>query len=232
MNSIEKYDIWFTIRVVHEYYDNGNCPVALTPSRETISFFRRNGIIYKMTGNNKWVLLTQSKDIALETAGTLCFEMIPQGNIFYYITELPQKKDNDDYILEKSLTVGKWMNILIPFDNVKEEIDIELGAKFKYWEFIIIPRYTTDNVILRIEEKRNRITFGDMEEISFPGVGKAFRVSTVEKNKIKETQGYVVRLYEIRSNGERLLSGNIPLPRPDEVSMTQPEDTVAIYFYI
>lgn len=232
MNSIEKYDIWFTIRVVHEYYDNGNCPVALTPSRETISFFKRNGIICKMTGNNKWVLLTQSKDFALETAGILSFEMIPQDNIFYYITELPQKKDNDDYILEKSLAVGKWMNVLIPFDNVKEEIDIGLRTKFKYWEFVIIPRYADDNVILRIEEKRNRITFGDMEEIGFPGVGKAFRVSTVEKNKIKETQEHVVRLYEIRSNGERLLSGNIPLPRPDEVSMTQPEDTVTTYFYI
>jgi hypothetical protein len=232
MNRIEKYDIWFTIRVVHEYYDNGNCLVALTPSRETMNFFRRNGIIYKMMGHNKWALLTQSKDFSLDAADTFCFEMIPQHNILYYVTELSQKKENENYILEKNPAVGKWMNVLVPFDIVEEEINIELKTKLKYWEFIIIPRYATDNANLRIEEKRNRITFGDIGETLFPGVGKVFRVSTIEKNKMKETQEYVVRLYEIRSNGERLLSGDIPLPRPDELSMTQPEDTVTTYFYI
>ncbi|WP_165021218.1 hypothetical protein [Dysgonomonas sp. ZJ279] len=232
MNSIERYYIWFTIHITHEYYDNENCPIVLAPSRETILFFRRNRIIYKMTEQNKWILLAQSEDFIMDTTDTLCFEMIPQDNIFYYVTELPQQAGTENYILEKNSVVGKWMNVLIPSGSINEEIDIKLESKLKYWEFIIIPRYTANNANLRIEEKRDRIKFGDIEETQFPRVGKAFRVSTVEKNKAKETQDYVIRLYEIRSNGERLLSGNIPRPRPDEPSITQPRDTVTTYFYI
>lgn len=232
MSSIEKYDIYFSIRVTHEYYGNRDCPISLAPSQDTKSFFIQNQIIYKKMGRNKWVLLVQSEDFMPDITYILCFEIIPQDNLFYYVTGIPPEKEAGNYVLEKNPTIGKWMNILIPSDNVKKEVGIQLDAKLKYWEFIIIPRHTVNDVILRIEEKHNRLKFGYIEEAQLPGVGRAFRVSTIEKNKAKEIQEYTIRLYEIRNNGERLLSGNIPAPRPDEASVARPGDTVTTYFYI
>jgi len=234
MNSIEKYAIWFTIRVVHEYFDYRSCPVVLAPSQETMNFFRRNGMIYKMMERNKWALLSLSMDFSSDAIDTLCFEMMPQDSVLYYVTGLLQEEENEIYALEENPTVGKWIQVRIPFDKVKEEINIKIRAKPKYWEFIIIPKHSnsSNSLKLRIEEKRGRIKFNDIEELQFPGKGKAFRTFTTEKIKAKEIHDYIIHLYETKNNGERLLCSNIPVPRPDEFSIIEPRDTVTTYFYI
>lgn len=229
---MEKYEIWFTIRVSHEYYENENCPILIEPSGETRDFLQRNKIIYKKRARNQWVLLAQFENFSPEINNALFFEIIPKDNMFYYVTEQSSKKNNDNYTLESNPNAGKWMNLLIYVDNIKEEVDIKFNSKSKYWEFVIIPRHISNTSTLKIEEKRKTIKFGNIEETQFPGVEKAFRVSTKEKNKLNNKSNYVIRLYEVRENGERLLSRYIPLPHPDSFSITQPNDTITTYFYI
>ncbi len=57
------------------------------------------------------------------------------------------------------------------------------------------------------------------------------RITTREKVALSERPEYRFQLWEVRESGERLLEGNVGLPRPDESSLSRSADTIATYFY-
>lgn len=234
MSSSEKYEIWFSLTVEHEYYGTENCPVQLHISHETKFLFKQYRILCRRMKVNQWAFLTQSLEIEDEHTSNLYFELIPEDKILYYITDI--QEDNvkgQNYELKRSSEINKWIELIIPIERDMRDINISFNSKSKYLEYIVVNKNQKDNIQLKIEEKQKRINFGKLEILEDLSLGKGFRIISNEKIKLKKAyENYMLQLFELKSNGERILCNNLPFPQPTETSISSPYDTITTYYYI
>lgn len=233
MSSSEKYNIWFSVAIEHEYYGTQHCPVQLQASPDSAFIFRRYNILCRKVDKNKWIFLSLPFSPDDEDIACLHFDLLPQNNIIYYVTgTLSVRSEEKNCEIKKSPEINKWMEVTVPFKETMEDIIISFGSKSKYWEFLIINRSQKDGVELKIEEKQRRVAFNDAEIVENPAFGKAYQIKTTDMLKMKEIYDYAFRLFEVKNTGERLISGHLPAPSPMEASILSPDDTITTYFYI
>lgn len=234
MSSSEKYDVWFSLTVEHEYYKAEHCPIQLHIPPQTAFLFKRHGILWRRVKINKWVFLAMSLDFEDEDISAFCFELIPQDDTLYYVTDiLPNGKEGKNYIMKNSSEANKWIEITVPFQQKMEDVLISIESKSKYWEYILINRTRNNSTELKIEEKQKRIEFSRSEMIDDQILGEVFRIKTTDVIKMKEVyDNYAVQLFEIKNIGEQILCNYLPFPRPQEASLSNPNDTITTYFYI
>ncbi len=235
---METYKIWFYITVSHEYYLEEGCPVSLTPAADTKGFFCKYGILFKRQAADKWAVLINGRYSLKELLmyniySGLSFELRPDDKIFYYLSgDIYQ----DGTFSVKDLNIPRvWKTIKVDLeyliDKAPEEVNIRISSVYKYYEYIFIPKYTRENIKIKLKEERARIRFGNVEKIKFPGVPFAFRFVSEDKIKLSLSNSLKFQLWETRDGGERLISGCVPEPSPDECSVSDPKDVLASYFY-
>lgn len=234
MSSSEKYKIWFSLTIEHEYYGTEYCPVQLHISQETTSLFKRYGILCRKMKVNQWIFLAQSLEIENEHTVNLHFELKPEDMTLYYVTDIIEDNQRThNYEMKICTEINKWIELIIPIQQSMPDIHVAFNSKSKYLEYVIINRFQKDNIQIRIEEKQQRIKFTESKVLEDFSLGKGFRITSIDKLKMKKAyENYMFQLFEIRSDGERILSNNLPFPRPDETSITSPYDTITTYYYI
>jgi len=235
MINSEKYKVWFSLRVVHDYYESDYCPIRMKILPDTLHLFKKYGILCRRTKFNQWSFLTQNLEIEEdEDTANLYFELIPEDNILHYLTDvLINNQEEKNYEIKFSTEINKWINLIIPIGKHMTDIDISLNSKSKYLEYIIINRYQKDNIKQKIEEKQKRIKFTESQIVEDLSLGEGFCIISTNKIKIKQSyKNFTLQLFEIKNNGERILCNNLPFPKPQEASLLRPYDTITAYYYI
>ncbi len=217
MNRIEKYIPYLEIYVEHGYYA-GAPPVELEPDVDTAHFFRRTGWVFRALGQGRWVVLKREEE---REKFVPVFKVIPTDPLFHYVTERAEGAE-----VEIVNHHGTWCLLKCPPDKVV----LRLYPPEKHLEFVLIPRHTGPSAVIEMREVRGRVEFLPPERAELLGM-KALRVVSKEMVPLTEKHDHRFRLLEIRDSGERLLTGDVPSPRPDESSLADPQGTVTTYFY-
>jgi len=241
MNRIETYRHWIRIQITHEYYVSGALPLNLSPAKETKDFLFKSGILFRKYSDNQWNLLLPSADSAAkalslwaEEIPVMKFELIPLSNDIFYNSVLNECNDGD-HSIKKSVQPKTWRQLEIPFTDSllqdQAQIQINIQSVKKHIELILIPKYSTIDMSLQLNEEKGRIEFDEIQRIVLLDDIDAYRFISREPIALAENSNYKIKLWERRKSGNRLLSDAIPLPRYDEISTINPNNTISTYFY-
>lgn len=237
MGKSEKYKPWLTLTTLHEYYVRASCPVSIEPSPETDLIFRKHNMLFIKQQGAQWKLYVENEfdpNDLLINEYKLIFALYPQSEKFYYLSENPTA-ENDAFTLHEAPLSKAWKNVELNLRHIinsdLQKIDIVITSPERYLEYICIPKYHSVNTKLRLTEERNRMTFHEEEFQPIAAIETAFRFVSTEKIKLSEDYNLKMQLWEIRESGERLISHSIPNPQPNELSLTNPKDTITTYFY-
>lgn len=241
MNRGEHYEAWIHLAIRHEYYGDGTCPVTLVPSLKTKFFLDKAGVLFRTTGKNKWVLAKRTGELAnrqwelLQGELDLLFELCPTSDRFYYLSRVEESAKEPYFQFKDSSHAGVWKTVEIAPDwaasKTGAEVNIKIATERKFWEYILIPKYNTSSLQLKLEEYRDKIQFEEVEKLELLDEPEVFRFRSTEAIKLNQIYDYTVKLSEIRANGERIISDRIPIPQPEQVSVISPRDTLTTYFY-
>lgn len=228
----ELYTICVSIEIFHEYYNNSFTPIDLIPGEQTRMYIRRNNLILKKISANRWFLLKMNSEV-LEYVDRLVFELHALSDELYYVSD--EQLEGENFDIKPSVKPGIWKYIEINTENLMEKesvhIRIDLKSKMKYLEFLFIPKYHSETINLRLlEEKRRLENVGPEDHYILDNV-LVKRFVSKETILLKEKPDYNFALWEVRDSGERMLTNRIPLPRPDNISLISPKDTITTYFY-
>ncbi|MDR2084108.1 MAG: hypothetical protein LBP67_03840 [Bacteroidales bacterium] len=237
MSSSERYKLWITISIAHEYYAGTYCPVNLEPLSETQLILKKHNMLFIRQKSTQWDLFIENMfdpgDLLLNEY-KLIFGLYPQSEKFYYLSQ-ESATENDAFSLEEAPMSKAWRNVELDLqhiiNNKLQKIDIHITSPEKYYEYICIQKYHNSNTELKLTDERNLVEFNKEEFQPIADIQNAIRFVSTEKIKLIETNNNKIQLWEIRDSGERLISNFIPIPRVDEKSLISPQDTITTYFY-
>ncbi len=212
------------IHLSHGYYSTA-APADLVPDKDSATFFRKQGWIFRKREANRWMLLRSSESAHEDFA--LTFDVVPTDPLFHYVTE---RADTEGGELERIGQNGTWALLTATSKpDAVTTVRILFLPPEKQLEFILVPRHTDTSAVIGLREVRNRVEFLPPEK--FPGIPGAWRVAGKDKTALREDAGYRFQLWEKRDSGERLLADGIPPPRPDESSPVNSHHSITTYFY-
>jgi len=235
MSYKEQYEVWFDLKITHDYYSNSHVPLTFTPTDETRILLLKNRLFLKNIASNHWVILRITGEVTETENKELAFEIRSTDNDFYYVTGKEEQKDELPYTLEDPQYPGIWKIMKIKPEKgetgMANQILHIIPSVEKYFEFICIPKFHSGDISLRMTEDKNRFQIEEPEIISMPDKTNAIRFVSKDKIPLKKIYKYKVRLWEIRESGERLISDSIPCPSPSNISVFHSNDTITSYYY-
>lgn len=230
MNTMEKYIIWLKVIIKHEYYDEKACPLALAPAPETACFLDKYHIKIRRL-DNTWMLYgTQRKvDFIRRDLPYLTFELRPTQDAFYYVSKPLNAHQNADYQITKDKKNRVWHSIMIPI--IQQETSVCIESQEKYFEYILFPREGREHVDhIQVKEERDRIRFQEQKKIEWIDQSAAYQIISTEKVKLKQRYSYKIQVKKKMKEGEKVVSRSIPAPLPNQLSVTNPSETITAYF--
>lgn len=231
------FSIWFSVLLSHAYYVKSSCPVSLVPAGKTESFFKKRNILFLHHNANKWLVLKDA-DLPAEELADADFPVIslglrPSEKDFYYVSGAI--KGNSLFTVTEQKGPDNWKVLEIMTDSLirekAEEIRIEIDSVSKFQEYILIPKYQRADTKIKLVEEREKIRFRETGKVLLPQTPEAFRFVTEEEVKLVQGTDFKIQLWEIRENGERLISECVPAPAPDACSVLDPKNFLTSYFY-
>lgn len=231
------FSIWFSILLSHEYYVKRSCPLSLIPSEQTEKFFKRRTLLFLHQDANKWLVLKDA-DCPVEELSDVDFPFLslglrPAEKEFYYVSGAI--KENHLFTVTEQKSPGDWKVLEISTDLLirekAEEVRIEIESVRKFQEYILIPKYQRADTKIKLVEEREKIRFRETGKVLLPGISGALRFVTEEEVKLVQGNDFKIQLWEIRENGERLISECVPAPAPDACSVLDPKNFLTSYFY-
>ncbi|MDR1370028.1 MAG: hypothetical protein LBJ72_07895 [Dysgonamonadaceae bacterium] len=236
--SSQKYRIGVVIDFFHDYFMNKQCHLILQPATgETNALLARLGILIRKQ-NYSWILLMpEKKDVESASEEIILeFEVICRDELFYYYTIQRNIGNGKNWTIEYVGLNGIYSRLKILLnENLRSDksyhIPVNFESQHKYWEFILIPKFTDFSTKIRLSEDKNRIQFNPPEVIDFPEKQSAYQIVTTNKIKLMEKYDYKLRLWEMMHNGEKTLNNSIQYPKPQSISTISAKDTITSYIY-
>lgn len=239
------FKTWITIRVSHTYFQDKKCGLDIIPDEQTRLLLQKAGLILKKQDNCTWLLIKhdgEQEDKRLnmffedEENAQLIFLLKNQTPDFYYFTK-KEIVSPDSCKCEYVGMNGVFFQLSIPVDKSvtarAPDLYLQMESNLRYWEFILIAKYSPENIKIRLNENKGKIEFEQQEKVDFPGENKkVFRFLSVRPVELKEKYDYKINLWEERDRGERLLVDSLPFPRVNSISIFDKTDTITSYCYI
>lgn len=201
-------ELW-TLRIEHDYYrQKESQEINVKLSQEIEIFLMRHNLMWRRKRTNEWNLITLD-EYELNKEYVLELEVVGTGIELPYITDLQWPVGNECYEIEmpiesKTLSVKDCatrkirtqtpnciLKLQVPigrmFQQRREPITTKLTfeAVRKYWEYIFIPRQQGTTQMIRLEDTKKTISFGEYEIIDFMG-HKAYRIRSLDKVPLQE----------------------------------------------
>ncbi|KAA6343277.1 hypothetical protein EZS27_009033 [termite gut metagenome] len=247
------YDIWIAITITHSYFDANfdtkKCDLSLEPSPETLAMLEESGILFRQYDACTWVLRNPTEEDSVKfkplfekALSILRFELKSNNSDFYFYTQkeiaMPVVKNkNWRYCsIERSNIFGQ-LEILLTEEllNKRETIKLDFEGKTKFWEYLLISHSISEEMTLRLFEKKNKLSFdfsGMVDIDAFERQMPAYRFVTDKKVQLKDIYDFSISLWNITLDGNQLLSYNIPTPQVQSISRFDPENTITRIYYI
>jgi hypothetical protein len=207
------------------------------PTETTNVLQKKLKILFRKQDHYSWALLLQEDYLDFSTDNYILeFDVICPDDLFYYYTNRKDNRKDEGWSMEYIGSYGVYGRFKLFLNrNLTQvetiQIKIAFKSQSKYWEFILMPKYTNRSSGIKLTEDKNRIHFNPVEQISFPGEVNAFRIMTSDRIKMKERYEYKIRLWEIMNSGERILNNSISFPQPQSTSIFDRNNTITSYVY-
>ncbi len=232
------YKAWITIKVSHDYFLNGGNGITILPTRDTHKLLVRAGVIIKQSDSGTWMLLKEkggSEDMEerlTEHPLEFCFMNTDAG--FYYYTDNNVADGAPVWELKDMGTNGIWKVLVITADKpmLAETVTITIAISSieKFIEFLVIPKSGIRPELL-LREDNGKLEFS-RTEVNLPGEPlPVYRFVTTKPVALREAYNYSIKLWEVKENGESLLSGGLSFPKAASVSAISSLNTISSYFY-
>jgi|GEM_PF-1600825 len=237
MSNAVSYTKWITITVAHHYFDGKKCCLDLEPDPRTYGMLIKAGMRFKQVNPVTWLIIKPDAShtpLPVDAGEELVFHLKNATDEFYYYTDTLTVTGAAN--VSKALKNGTWKTLNIPLtqaliDEVSA-VSLAISSKTKIWEFILIPKYTDNCEKLELKEARAKLLFEEDGKKQFPGEDKdVFRFVSTAPVSLKEIYDYKISLWELKENGENLLSTALVLPKPAAHSWFSAQDTITSYFY-
>lgn len=237
MENTATYTAWITIKINHDFFVNGRNCMTIVPTRDTHKLLTRAGIIIKQSDSSTWLLLKQEglNEIMEENLiGQLEFCLMNTDPGFYYYTDDAVADGKPVWELAAVGKNGIWKTLTINVDKAllaqKTVIDIAISSPEKFLEFLVIAK-SGNRPPLALREDNDKLVF-NQSEVDFPGEPlPVYRFITSKPIALKEAYNYRIQLWEVKDNGESLLSSGVPFPKTAAISMINSKNTISSYFY-
>jgi len=242
MTQNTSYGVWMTISLSHSYFESDRCNLELKPTIETTLILQKAEILFRKQDNCTWLLLQPIGEdskrrtrLFFEEQQVLLFDLKPLSTDFYFYTQSEVKVSENcscRYIGRNG--VFTQLVIDVSEENLlnRQSVDIVFESKMKYWEFILIPKFNLQLSHVILIENKNGLSFKCLDKVNFPGESQlAWRYVSEECVQLKEKYNLQIGLWEVHDKGRRLLSGHIPYPLANSISVFSPDKMVTNYFY-
>lgn len=236
---MEIVELW-TLRIEHDYYRNGvtsSFDVQISPEMRVL-LMRRN-LVWRRKEANEWCL-SSFGDTYMDDTDVLELDLTAERNELQYVTDFTWPEFGHCYEIEmpvenskidaKECMNGKGftkkqsniMQLSVPFGKIINSKATPVTTLFsfkaicKYWEYILIPRQEQQRGILKLEDTKGTISFGEVRQMDFMG-NKAYKVCSSEKILLRDFYENIdLKLWEISppSDNKRLLLRSLPFPEP------------------
>ncbi len=234
----EKYKIWVTIEIQHEFYGNTKILLDIIPSSHTKRLLAENNIILKKVDINKWVLIKLCDDhfTLKKNEIIFCFHLHVTSDEFYYCSENIENMNNNSFFFVDADNMGTWKTLQIILKDeveiIHKSIILPILSKHKYFEYLFIPKYISNDIHLKLIDDKNEIVFNEVAEKVMFENSSVYRFVSKDKISLRKSYKYKLRLLEMRKSGEKILSENILNPEAENISIFSPADTITSYNYI
>ena len=255
---MEIIELW-TLRIEHNYYQQKEArEIDVQHSPEMKVLLMRRGLLWRRKNTGEWCLLAFG-DYKFSNEDILELEVVTTSIELPYITNLEWPVGNECYEMDvpvenntlavkecatnkiRTRTPHCILKLRVPigqmFHQKTEPIATTLTfeAVSKYWEFLFIPRQPETMKMIRLEDTRKTVSFGECEPTNFMG-NKAYRIRSTNKLSLQENYRQIeLVLWEkllINDIGrERILFRQVPFPDPS-LNLGTARDTVwrILYF--
>ena len=240
---VSAFKTWIKIELSHAYFQTKKCGFDIVPDEKTLDLLKKAGILIKKRDACTWLLIKHNDEederlkLFLEAIDfpALSFHIKNQSAESYYYTE-PETIYADSYEHKYIGKNGIFFELTVPVDkkiiNKGLNVNLQLKSKYKYWEFIMIPKFSPENVRIKLQESKGKIDFDPKGKINFPGEGKEiFRFVSKEPIELKEKYDYIIRLWEEKDKWDYLLIDALAFPRIYSISIFDKADTITTYCY-
>lgn len=236
---MEIVDLW-TLRIEHDYYRRGATPSfdVQIQTEMRVLLMRRN-LVWRRKDINEWCL-SSFGDIHVDNTDVLALELIAQGNELQYVTDFAWPVNGDCYVVEipvgsSSMEAKECMNrkgftktlfgimqLSVPIGKIIDSkatpatTILSFKAVCKYWEYLFIPRQEHSKRIIKLEDIKRTISFGEVKLTDFMG-HEAYKIRSLDKFALRDFYENIdLTLWEIfpPNDNKRLLLRSLPAPEP------------------
>lgn len=237
MDNTATYSAWMTIKITHDYFVKGSNCITIKPTPDTHKVLTKAGVIIKQSDSGTWQLLKQEGRNEIVKEGVteqLEFCLMNTDPGFYYYTNNEVVNDMSVWELKDVGSYGIWKMLRVNVDNIlfgqKISVNIEISSTEKFLEFLVIAK-SGNRPPLTLKEDNDKLVFKQFE-VDFPGEPlPVYRFITTKPVALKEAHDYKIRLWEMKENGESLLSSGLPFPKASSFSIINSQTTISSYFY-
>lgn len=237
MDNTATYSVWMTIKITHDYFVKGSNCITIKPTPDTHKVLTRAGVIIKQSDSGTWLLLKQEgRDEIVKEGATeqLEFCLMTADSGFYYYTNNNVANGVPVWELKDVGSYGIWKMLTVYADNTlfsqKVTVNVGISSTEKFLEFLVIAK-SGNRPPLTLKEDNDKLVFNQFE-VDFPGEPlPVYRFITTEPVALKEAHDYKIRLWEVKENGESLLSSGLPFPKASSLSIINSQNTISSYFY-
>ncbi|KAA6313954.1 hypothetical protein EZS27_035359, partial [termite gut metagenome] len=167
------YDIWIAITITHSYFDTKKYDLSLEASSETLAILEESGILFRQYDTCTWVLrnpmeedVVRFKPLFENALSILRFELKSNNSDFHFYTQkditIPVPKNNNwRYCSVESPNIFGQLEILLTKEMLekRETIKLNFESKTKFWEYLLISKSISEEMTLRLFEKKNQLSF-------------------------------------------------------------------------
>lgn len=229
--KMEQYAVLFTLRIEHGYYRDKKCrDIEVRISRQSERTRMNRKWIFKQVAVNEWQLFGQPDDNNEAEEEKIELDLILKDHAFAGFTDLPgycagcmfeaeinapdiEIKSGGSSLVwrENGLTKQIGTIGMKPGPGLRHSVLAFFSRRLK-WEYIFVARNGKADRKLLLAEITGRLKFGDMEQSDFSGF-PVWRCLTQEPVTLHESYDYVLRLFEEKPMGRRLLCRELDFPR-------------------
>lgn len=231
---MENYSILLALEIEHDYYRDKRCRgMEVRMDRERDRTVLNNKLVFRQVEVNRWLLLGETGDSDKEQEGRvrLVLRICVPG--FTWFTDLPGFCPGMMFGIEilpgmSQVTIagggidwrerggvgqiGMLAMDLATGTELPREVNLKFYSRRLKWEYMFVSRDGKADRQLELTDVSGQLKFGDMEMSDFCG-GPAWRCKTDGDVLLQEGYDYVLRLFEVKPMGRKLLCKSLEFPQ-------------------
>lgn len=213
----------------HEYFKQSLIPVKLVPDYPVIDYFKKHTIHIKRI-HNSWGIFADIKkrEFLMEDFKYLRFKICPFDDTFYFVSEKIKDESMDFTVIDNEKSINQEVDLATGIP----EINIKIKSPSKHFEYIVFPKSVNADQKIEIVDLKGIAVFDGFKLITWINGEKVFQFRTRNKMKLTQKSIYNLKVIEKLDYGDRILLNDVLMPKPQSLSIYNPQQMITAFYTI